>query len=483
MAGNNKFMCPCQQSDNGFGTNGKCLADMKCHADSTGGKSPDSGLSQLGQILGQLMSKLGSGGGSGSGSGSGSSPTTPSTGCTSSYYYTSNSSLIGVDPCAMYQAAPTCTDTTATNYGSSAACTYGNSTASSSAGDLLGDLNGTGGSSSSTGASLTATPSSGSTPLAVAFSVTVLTAGVVPSTIDPGDGSGPQAIAQASCTNSVPTTCTYQQLNYTYASAGTYTATLYDGSNSVLSTATVTVTNPGGATGTQQGGLSQIFQTIGGLLAGSSTTQGPGGVSSSGFPGVLGNILLDQNGATIFAQTVNSANNSETSGFYGSNTFGGQPQSIASQLCQGRPWASNFLADIIPPTFFDSLCQWGGYQVGQLQQTTQPQVTLSQQAQSQTTIQTQTSSSQQQATTTSEAQVEIWAVPSSVPLGVRTSVFWNTQDVTQCTETSPDGSFSDNSLSGAAATVPITKATTFTISCLDVNGSPVTDYVTVEISN
>ena len=73
-------------------------------------------------------------------------------------------------------------------------------------------------------------------------------------------------------------------------------------------------------------------------------------------------------------------------------------------------------------------------------------------------------------------------MPATVPLGARTTIFWNTENVTNCTETSPDGSFSQTSLSGGAATVPLTEATTFTISCLDSQQNPATDYVTVSIA-
>jgi hypothetical protein len=78
--------------------------------------------------------------------------------------------------------------------------------------------------------------------------------------------------------------------------------------------------------------------------------------------------------------------------------------------------------------------------------------------------------------------VDIWAVPAAVPLGARTTIFWNTQGVTNCTETSPDGSFNQNSLSGGAATVPITGATTFSISCDAPDGSHVTGYVVVNLA-
>jgi len=78
--------------------------------------------------------------------------------------------------------------------------------------------------------------------------------------------------------------------------------------------------------------------------------------------------------------------------------------------------------------------------------------------------------------------VSIWAVPPSVPSGARASIYWNTQGVTQCSETSSDGSFIQITLSGGAATAPLTSATTtFTISCLAPDGSHVigNTFVTV----
>jgi hypothetical protein len=82
-----------------------------------------------------------------------------------------------------------------------------------------------------------------------------------------------------------------------------------------------------------------------------------------------------------------------------------------------------------------------------------------------------------------EPQADIWAVPSSVPLGARTTVFWNAKGVTSCTETSPDGSFSQSSLSGGAATVPLSGPTTYTISCTTPAGGHITNYVTVQLGS
>ncbi len=195
--------------------------------------------------------------------------------------------------------------------------------------------------------------------------------------------------------------------------------------------------------------------------------------------GARGDINVRVEGATVVGGTRDTQNNVEVAGFYGSETFGGQgSQGLVGAWCKARPWASNFLSKIVAPSFFDGLCTWRGFQVGTpppptpavvLQQTPKPKpVTAT------TTVSTSTAS-------TVPPKVDIWAVPTSVPIGARTSIFWNTQGVTNCTETSPNGGFNQSSLSGGAATQPITAATTFTISCLAPDGSHVTGSVTVNL--
>ena len=193
--------------------------------------------------------------------------------------------------------------------------------------------------------------------------------------------------------------------------------------------------------------------------------------------GARGDINANPTGATVVGGARDTQGNVEVAGFYGAQTFGGQgSQGLVGAWCKARPWASNFLSKIITPTFFDNICKARGYQVGTpppaapavvLQQTPKPKVTT---ATTTTTV-----------TPAVPPKVDIWAVPASVPLGGRTSIFWNTQGVTNCTETSPNGGFNQNSLSGGAATQPITAATTFSISCLAPDGSPVTGSVTVNL--
>jgi hypothetical protein len=383
---------------------------------------------------------------------------------------TSDATQIGINPCVYYvpSAATTisssCTDPTATNFGASAACTY-TSTTCSTLDQISGNCPTT--TPSTGGDTLTASPSNGAPPLTVTFSGSVVDATYA---LDFGDGSTP---LNGSTLDS--TTATVVSGTHSYTGPGTYTATVTSPSGSATAVVTVgtavVTTNP---TSTP----TSIFINVG-----STSTTTLGQVQFSAIPGVTGNVVFGSDGATAYA--TESSGNTEVSGFYGSDTFGGQPQNIFAQICQSRPWAGNFLANIIPPSFFDGLCQWQGFQVGAPQQVTQSQVVLEQGAVQQQSAPQQkapTQTTPSAAAPSGPSQVQIWAVPNAVPLGGRTSVFWNTQGVTNCTETSPDGSFSQNSLSGAAATVPLTAATTFSISCLNASSTPVTDYTTVTIS-
>lgn len=195
--------------------------------------------------------------------------------------------------------------------------------------------------------------------------------------------------------------------------------------------------------------------------------------------GTRGDIVITDGGATIYAQARDAQANTEVAGFYGSTNLGSQPQGIISGLCKSRPWGSAIVSFVIPPTFFDSLCSWRGYQVGKPAPSSAP-VVQKPVAKSAPVPAATTSASAGAAAI--QPQVDIWAVPEKVPLGTRTSIFWNTKGVQACSITSPDGSFSEDSLSGGAATVPLSGPTTFTISCLTPTGSPATDYVTVQLT-
>ena len=70
--------------------------------------------------------------------------------------------------------------------------------------------------------------------------------------------------------------------------------------------------------------------------------------------GVHGDLLSFGGGVTIYARSRSGG--TEVSGFFGGSSSGG--------LCQSRPWASNFLSYVIPPSFFDGLCSIAGFSSG-----------------------------------------------------------------------------------------------------------------------
>ena len=192
--------------------------------------------------------------------------------------------------------------------------------------------------------------------------------------------------------------------------------------------------------------------------------------------GDRGNIIITSGGATIYSGSRDATH--EIAGFYGSDTLSGnQPQGFIASMCMRRPWAGSIVSYVIPPGLFDSVCKWGGYQVG-----------ITEQADSSGGGSTKTFTQPlPQATTTvyiptGQPDASIWAVPARVPLGTRTSVFWRASNVQSCAETSSDNSFHQNSLSGGASTVAITQATTFTILCNVTASSTITKSVTVDLS-
>lgn len=202
--------------------------------------------------------------------------------------------------------------------------------------------------------------------------------------------------------------------------------------------------------------------------------------------GTSGELRVLPNGATVIVRTQDTGKNSTVAGFLGTQASGGaQPKGLVASWCQTRPWSSNFLSIIIPAKFFDNLCTLNGYQVGIPTPTVQTQIVQSGSNVPRTTTFTQPTTGVRATSTIPQSPpmtVDIWAVPASVPLGARTTIFWNSKNAQSCIETSPDGSFSHATLSGGGATVPLSGATTYTISCTAPDGSHATDYVTVNLS-
>ena len=316
--------------------------------------------------------------------------------------------------------------------------------------------------------------STGEVPFQAVFSVSAGACRTADLLLNYGDGSSPVTVFVANETT-MPGTCTGDSISaspeHAYHNPGSYTAELTNSvSRASVSSVNITATTPANSSNNNNG------RTITSTPSSTLPVIVPQGVIQGLTSGVSGDIRILGNSGTILAGSVDPGGNSVTAGFFGSNTFTGQPTGVIANLCKSRPWAGNILSYILPATFFDSLCVLRGYQVG-TPKPAAPTVTVFQSAPKKVT-------KTPVATTTPAVppKVDIWAVPSSVPLGSRTSVFWSSQGVTNCTETSPDGSFSQNTLSGGASTVALTGATTFTMSCIAPDGSHVTDYVTVNLS-
>lgn len=517
IPGPNMFMCPCFDVTNKFQTMGQCISMLTCKATGTSdGKGPDQGLSKLGEMLGQLlqqMMKKDEGGGQPPGG----TPTTPtgSTGCTGTPFQTSDVSQL-TNPCAQYvpqnpitdpianpnatcdamsQLLGTCntgtnsntnpilttpSSTTKTCAPVSVGCTAGFTAKSVSGTDAQGcalpmqcvPLNSN---ATSSGPAFAATPASGKVPLSVVFAAIRMAPGTY--SIDVGDGSGGIETAQQSCGADG---CAYAAA-YVYIEAGSYSAKLQkDGQT--IAVATVQVA-PGSATsiigGKPSANAGQGFGSLGELTAGAPPFSNSLVVLSrlaSGNPDLLGSFgdfRFFNGGVTLYGGTTTG--NRGISSFYGQSN--GNPQGLAAGLCKARPWT--LISAILPTSFFDNLCIKAGYgpqavkpqtPVVQLQQ--KPSVPAT------TTRPTQTVNVPQGI----QPKVSIWAVPQTVQLNSRTSIFWTTQGVRDCTVTSPDGSFEQHSLSGGASTVPLVAATVFSISCLDNAGNPVTSYTTVQLA-
>ena len=200
-------------------------------------------------------------------------------------------------------------------------------------------------------------------------------------------------------------------------------------------------------------------------------------------PGSRGDIQLTTTGSTIVAELVDAKRNLQFSAFFGAKTLTEAPRTLPERMCIVRPWTHPQVFARIPVSVFDSICSQKGYKTGL------PAAALAA-ASTQKTTSTNTAPTTAPAdiatssppTPTVKPAAAIWAVPESVPLGSRTTVFWNSQGVISCTETSPDGNFTGNTKSGRESTVAITGPTTFIISCLTPDGLHVTDFVRVNLA-
>lgn len=194
-----------------------------------------------------------------------------------------------------------------------------------------------------------------------------------------------------------------------------------------------------------------------------------------------GDIVVGGTGGMLYVRSRDPQSNTEVAGFFGGNTIGQQQSSsLIGNMCSTRPWSGGLLGGLITPGFFDGLCQRFGYQVGAIPVTSsgtgsvvprKPTITITQQP---------VTPAVGAEPAVLQPMADIWANPASVRLGARTYIFWSTRDVESCVVSGP--SFSHNTLSGGASTVPLSDASTFTIECKTADSQTVRDSVRVNLA-
>ncbi len=295
-------------------------------------------------------------------------------------------------------------------------------------------------------------------------------------------------------TNTVsPIPCTDTNGSINYGTSAPTNTTL--GGTVGGSTADILLNALNGGSGTDAGNVNTNTNTnnISATASDSSSTAEPtaqtkviihGGQGSLEAPkqqGLLqGDIVIGGSGGMLYVRSRDAESNTEVAGFYGGNTLGqSQSSSLIGRMCSTRPWGGGVLGGLISGTFFDGLCLKFGYQVGAIaltpggggSTTKRPVITITQNPVS------------RPATTSAPVirpEVDIWANPSSVRLGTRTYIFWNTSGVDSCVQAGPN--FSHNTLSGGASTVPLSDASTFTIECKTADGQTVSDSARVNLA-
>src|SRR3989344_90122 len=302
-----------------------------------------------------------------------------------------------------------------------------------------------------TNATLTVVPASGSAPLKVTFTITDTSTACPRSEIalSAGDGSAPVTAlpATVTCIGITPAV-----LNYTYRNAGTFTAFIGNASNKqVLKGVVITVT-PGNANTTQPPLTAPLTTPTASTVnvsssllnlanSGNTAVAAPRTVQS----GTWGDIQANASGVTITAGAHDKDGRTGVGGFYGYDAVPGiQPQDLAKQMCAARPWGNSSATAIIPPSFYDSICTARGYKVGVAAPASSAGTGAASKSSAppsatKTPSKTATSTGPKGPTAvTVPPKVYITAVPSSVKLGSRTSIFWNAVGVKACLITSPD---------------------------------------------
>ncbi|MEK7107360.1 MAG: hypothetical protein AAB899_04205 [Patescibacteria group bacterium] len=345
-----------------------------------------------------------------------------------------------------------------------------------------------------TNARLDAVPSSGPAPLSVRFTITDTSTTCPRSGVSLSVTSGTPAVtalpATSVCGNTPPIS-----FDYTYRTAGAYRAEIVNTSTGrVLQAVTITVsagssnTAPLSVTTTTGSGTVDVSSSHLNLTNNTGSTAGTTASARAGTvqASTWGDIQAAASGVTITAGGHDTDGRTGIAGFYGYDAVPGvTPQALAQRMCNARPWTSSSATPVIPPSFFDSICTARGYKAGSAPPASSAGAGAGTSANSSSVAPkatTTTSKRQGPIEVMGPAKVYITAVPASVKVGSRTSIFWNAVGVRSCITTSPDGSFSGNTLSGAASTVPITGETIFSIVCLKPDGSQIANYVRVKLT-
>jgi PKD repeat protein len=361
-----------------------------------------------------------------------------------------------------------------------------------------------------TNANLTVVPAFGTAPLNVQFTVTDTSTSCPRSAIMLYAGDGSQSVtalpATVTCTGIAPVS-----FNYTYRNVGKFQAEIANANTkqvlrSVLVTVSpgnpdttvppLTVTTPIDPRGTVNVSSSLLNLTNGTV----NTAAAPPPVRRTVQSGTWGDIQILASGVTITAGGHDTDGRTGVAGFYGYNTVPGvTPQDLAKQMCAARPWANSSATSIIPPSFYDSICTTRGYKAGTAAPASNTGSASGTSSGSKTTAPSGTASTATKASDTKTsaatstkattpatppvpARVFITAVPASIRIGGRTSVFWNAVGVKSCLLTSPDGSFNAKTIYGAASTVALTGETIFSIVCIKPDESQISNYVRVRLA-
>lgn len=271
---------------------------------------------------------------------------------------------------------------------------------------------------------------------------------------------------------------------------------------------------------------------------------GPGDVKN--INPQTGEIRTSADGTTFEGKVRDVSSNSETGGFYGTGAASGKAPSFGGRVCAARPWAGGFIEKVIPTSFFDNLCARWGFTPGAAVEdgiTTTPRtivplnttpgrvdtnkregvgifcsknivrkgspVQLSFSCGTQklngvsgfsvanntvTSAEVIPEQTTQYAIRCSNEKVyacnvqvvnpklTIRAEPNPVKLAARTVIYWESQDVARESCTVAGKSFLEKAPEGGASTVPINGASTFTFSCMGLDGATTTEKVVVELA-